>query len=46
MCRDNRFAPLQSRVCRRIEEGYTACPVQGKTQPVRSWRCGGAGHVL
>ena len=42
----NKFAPLLSKVCRRIEEGNAACPYEGKVQPTRYWGCGEAGHVL
>jgi len=42
----NKFAPLLSKVCRRIEEGNAACPYEGKAQPTKCWGCGEAGHVL
>ena len=38
--RGNRFAPLQSKVCRRMKEGYVACPYEGKAQPTSCWGCG------
>jgi len=44
--RDNRFVPLQSKVCRRMEGGYAACPYEGKVQPTRCWGCKKEGHVL
>ena len=42
----NKFAPLLSKVCRRMEEGIAARPCEGKVQPTRCWGCGEAGHVL
>jgi len=44
--RGNKFAPLQSKVYRRIEKGYVAHLYKGKAQPTRCWGCGEAGHVL
>ena len=44
--RGNKFAPLLSKVCRRIEDGNAACPYEGKAQPTRCWGCGEARHVL
>ena len=43
---NNKFAPLLSKVCRRIEGGIAARPYEGKAQSTRCWRCGEAGHVL
>ena len=42
----NKFAPLLSKVCRRMEGGNAACPYEGKAQPTRCWGCGEAGHIL
>jgi len=42
----NKFAPLLSKVCRRMEEGNAVRPYEGKAQPTRCWGCGEAGHVL
>jgi len=44
--RGNKFVPLLSKVCRRIEGGIVARPYKGKVQPTRCWGCGEAGHVL
>ena len=44
--RGNRFAPLQSKVCRRMKEGYVACPYKGKAQPMSCWGCREVGQVL
>ena len=38
--RGNKFMPLQSKVCRRMEGGYTVCPYKGKVQPTRYWDMG------
>ena len=43
---DNKFVPLLSKVCRRMEEEYAVCPHKGKAQPTRCWECEEAGHVL
>jgi len=37
---DNKFTPLLSKVCRRMEEGYAACPYEEKAQPTRCWGVG------
>jgi len=42
----NKFAPLLSKVCRRMEGGNAACPYEGKAQPTRCWGCGEVGHIL
>jgi len=42
----NKFVLLLSKVYRRIEGKYTACPVEGKVQLTRCWRCGEVRHVL
>ena len=42
----NKFAPLLSKVCRRMEGEIAARPYEGKVQPTRCWGCGEAGHVL
>ena len=42
----NKFAPLLSKVCRRMEGGIAARPYEGKVQPTRCWGCGEEGHVL
>jgi len=42
----NKFMPLLSKVCRRMEGGNVACSYEGKTQPMKCWGCGEAGHVL
>ena len=44
--RGNKFAPLLSKECRRMEGGITACPYKGKVQPMTCWGCGEVGHVL
>jgi len=44
--RGNKFVPLLSKVCRRMEEGNAARPYEGKAQPTRCWGCGKTGHVL
>ena len=44
--RGNKFMPLLSKVCRRMEGGEAACPYKRKAQPSRCWGCGKAGHVL
>ena len=42
----NKFMPLLSKMCRRMEEGNAACPYERKAQPARCWGCGEEGHVL
>ena len=42
----NKFAPLLSKVCRRMKEGNAVRPYEGKAQPTRCWGCGEVGHVL
>ena len=42
----NKFAPLLSKVCRRMEEGNAVRPYEGKVQPTRCWGCREAGHIL
>ena len=42
----NKFAPLLSKVCRRMEERSAARPYEGKAQPTRYWGCGEVEHVL
>ena len=42
----NKFAPLLSKVCRRMEGGIAARPYEGKAQPTTCWGCGEVGHVL
>ena len=42
----NKFAPLLSKVCKRMEGGIAAHPYEGNTQPMTCWRCGEVGHVL
>ena len=44
--RGNKFTPLLSKVCRRIEGENMVYPYEGKAQPTRCWGCGKAGHVL
>ena len=44
--RGNKFVPLLSKVCRRMEKGDAVRPYEGKVQPTRCWRCGEVGHVL
>ena len=44
--RDNKFAPLLSKVCRRIEGGIVAHLYKGKAQPTMCWGCREVGHVL
>ena len=44
--RDNKFAPLLSKVYRRIEGGIAVRPYEGKAQPTTCWGCGEVGHVL
>ena len=43
---DNKFVPLLSKVCRRMEGGIAACPYKGEAQPTMCWGCGEEGHVL
>jgi len=45
-CEGNKFMPLLSKVCRRIEGGNTTCPYEGKAQPTRCWGCREVRHVL
>jgi len=40
MGESNRFMPLLSKMCRRMEGGYVVRPYEGKTQPTRCWGCG------
>ena len=42
----NKFAPLLSKVCRRMEGGNVARPYKGKAQPTKCWGYGEVGHVL
>ena len=42
----NKFVPLLSKVCRRMEGGIVARPYEGKAQPTMCWGCGEVGHVL
>jgi len=42
----NKFAPLLSKVCRRMERGIAARPYERKAQPMACWGCEEAGHVL
>jgi len=42
----NKFTPLLSKVCRRMEGENVARPYEGKAQPTRYWGCGEVGHVL
>ena len=42
----NKFAPLLSEVCRRMEGGIAVRPYKGKAQPITCWGCGKEGHVL
>jgi len=44
--RGNKFTPLLSKVCRRMERGDTMRPYERKAQPMRYWGCGEAEHVL
>jgi len=44
--RGNKFVPLLSKVCRRMEGGVAAHPYEEKAQPTKCWGCGEAGHVL
>jgi len=44
--RGNKFMPLLSKVCRRMEGGDMVCPYEGKAQPTRCWGYEEAGHVL
>jgi len=43
---NNKFVPLLSKVCRRMEGGIVVRPYEGKAQPTTCWECGKAGHVL
>ena len=42
----NKFVPLLSKVCRRMERGIVARPYERKAQPMACWGCEEAGHVL
>ena len=42
----NKFVPLLSKVCRRMEGGIAARPNEGKVQSTTCWGCGEEGHVL
>ena len=42
----NKFVPLLSKVCRRMEGGIAARPYEGKAQPTTCWGCREVGHVL
>ena len=42
----NKFAPLLSKVCKRMEGRIVVCPYEGKAQPMTCWGCGEVGHVL
>jgi len=42
----NKFAPLLSKECRRMEGGIVACPYEGKAQSTMCWGYGEEGHVL
>jgi len=42
----NKFVPLLSKVCRRIEGGIAACLYEGKAQPTTCWGCREVGHIL
>jgi len=46
MCGGNKFTPLLSKVCRRMEERNVAYPHERKAQSTRCWGCGEAGHIL
>jgi len=46
LCGGNKFMPLLSKVCRRMEGGHAACPYEGKAQPTRCWGSREDGHVL
>ena len=37
MCRSNKFVPLLSKVCKRMEGGNMVCLYKGKAQPTRCW---------
>jgi len=43
---DNKFAPLLSKVCRRMEGEIVVRPYEGKAQPMTCWGCGEVEHVL
>jgi len=44
MCEGNRFVPLQSRICRKMEAAH---PYEGNGQhKARCWGCGEIGHVM
>jgi len=45
-CEGNKFTPLLSKVCRRMERGYVVCLQEGKVQPTRCCGCGEARHIL
>jgi len=42
----NKFAPLLSKVCRRINGRIAARPYEGKAQPTMCWGCGEEEHIL
>ena len=42
----NKFAPLLSKVYRRMEGGIVARPYEGKVQLTTCWGCREEGHVL
>ena len=44
--RGNKFVPLLSKVCRRMEGGIAVRPYKGKAQPTMCWGCGKERHVL
>ena len=44
--RGNKFTPLLSKVCRRMEGGIATHPYERKAQPTTCWGCGEEGHVL
>jgi len=44
--RGNKFAPLLSKVYRRMEGEIAACPYEGKVQPTTCWGYGEVGHIL
>jgi len=46
MCRGNKFMPLLSKECRRMERRTMVCPYEGKAQSTTCWGYGEVGHVL
>jgi len=42
----NKFTPLLSKVCRRMEGGNAVHPFEGKAQPIKYWGCREVGHIL